>query len=624
MKNDGTDMYEDDTMNQRVIGVRRRRRVKRVLLAVFIVVAVTSFWQLSRRDSELTRIDGIQVSGQQRLQVGVPTGDADVEASDDITREHTNNSSRNVSHNLSGADDRNPMTSESLTNQVITTATSNKTITQFSGHLNVSSKIDVNDTISANADVANADKDDDNKEMAPNTNSSGNHEDLKQADDQAKAKMMDDVREKSQSTVNKTSTINTHEEEEDNPLNGDEVEGDKQTSEEKIVKNKPINKLNNESSKEENDIKMEGDTLTAKAKNIETVSKPAELLQYNYSEPRYSVSEDGQFKLIKFVDEKVNISFSQSLKYSPFSQVDKVYLTLLAQGEIREIYSIQHHEHLRLVAFDAPTLFHNVIPIESCPLCGAIKRPKDLNEVLAFHVDRTLGIERALPATGRKFMQIELDNLKFEGDNPDVVFPVMWFARDLMHRGKFQKDQNSMQLSWRQYQEILSKCHDPSNLTEGFNCTDVNYSDWSRMAVLDFIMQILLWIRHRRGEGCFRNEILKELDSCDDVDKRFLVHILTSKSNPSELVLLDNAGNIGRKADHLNYELLTGIRMIPKSIMKNIFAEDLKSRLLRSLEWDTVYWKTIENDGVNEMVDTIIERVEKLKLYINEHNIMAS
>lgn len=63
------------------------------------------------------------------------------------------------------------------------------------------------------------------------------------------------------------------------------------------------------------------------------------------------------------------------------------------------------------------------------------------------------------------------------------------------------------------------------------------------------------------GEGCFRNEILKELDSCDDVDKRFLVHILTSKSNPSELVLLDNAGNIGRKADHLNYELLTGIRM---------------------------------------------------------------
>ncbi|PIK46404.1 hypothetical protein BSL78_16723 [Apostichopus japonicus] len=144
MKNDGTDMYEDDTMNQRVIGVRRRRRVKRVLLAVFIVVAVTSFWQLSRRDSELTRIDGIQVSGQQRLQVGVPTGDADVEASDDITREHTNNSSRNVSHNLSGQTIVIHMTSESLTNQVITTATSNKTITQFSGHLNVSSKIDVN------------------------------------------------------------------------------------------------------------------------------------------------------------------------------------------------------------------------------------------------------------------------------------------------------------------------------------------------------------------------------------------------------------------------------------------------------------------------------------------------
>lgn len=477
-------------MNQRVIGVRRRRRVKRVLLAVFIVVAVTSFWQFSRRDSEITRIDGIQVSGQQRLQIGVPTGDADVEALYDMTREHTNNSSRNVSNNLSGADDRNPMTSESLTNQVSsTTVTSNNTTTQFSGHLNISSKNDVNDTISANADVANADKDDDNKEMAPKTNSSGNHEDLKQADDQAKANVMDDVREKSQSTLNKTSTINTHEEDKP-PVNDDEVEGDKQTSEEKIVNIKPSNKLNNESSKEENGIKIEGDTLTEKAKNTETVSKPAELLQYNYSEPRYSVSEDGQFKLIKFVDEKVNISFSQSLKYSPFSQVDKVYLTLLAQGEIREIYSIQHHEHLRLVAFDAPTLFHNVIPIESCPLCGAIKRPKDLNEVLAFHVDRTLGIERALPATGRKFMQIELVNLEFEDDNPDVVFPVMWFARDLMHRGKFQKDQNSMQLSWRQYQEILSKCHDPSNLTEGINCTDVNYSDWSRMAVLDFIMQV--------------------------------------------------------------------------------------------------------------------------------------
>lgn len=62
------------------------------------------------------------------------------------------------------------------------------------------------------------------------------------------------------------------------------------------------------------------------------------------------------------------------------------------------------------------------------------------------------------------------------------------------------------------------------------------------------------------GESCFKNEIAKELDSCGDTDKRFLVHILTSKSNPKELVLLDNVGNIDRSLEHLNYELLKGIR----------------------------------------------------------------
>ncbi|KAK2517162.1 hypothetical protein Q9233_013363 [Columba guinea] len=35
--------------------------------------------------------------------------------------------------------------------------------------------------------------------------------------------------------------------------------------------------------------------------------------------------------------------------------------------------------------------------------CGLIKRPGDLYEVLAFHLDRVLGLNRSLPAVARRF-----------------------------------------------------------------------------------------------------------------------------------------------------------------------------------------------------------------------------
>lgn len=353
---------------------------------------------------------------------------------------------------------------------------------------------------------------------------------------------------------------------------------------------------------------------------------------YNYTEPRYSFSPAGQFQLQTFVKELANFSKNPTFENSLFNVSDKIRLILLSKGEIREIYSITHHPKLKLVAFDTPMSLSYIVPIESCPVCGTVKSPDDINEVFAFHVDRVLRINRALPVSARLFQDIELENLNLEGDEDrDQPRPVMWFAKDLTHGGKFQTDQNSFQLNWRTYQEILSGCHEKANLTRAINCTEINYSEWSRMAVLDFVMQ-----NHDRldryccgyneideGEACFRNEVMYEIEGCDDIENRYLVHILTTKSNPHQLILLDNSGNLHRSKEHLNFEILKGIRTIPKEVMEMIYSENLQDRLLESLKWDSVYWKSMGEENIKQQAQIISERLDLLKDHIKACNITA-
>lgn len=594
-------------MPERLVGLRRARRIKRVLFISVVFAGVLCVWQISRRDTEVIEVNESGAPGHQGRQRVHVTGII-----------HTVAPASNARDGLE--DDRN-RTSENPPN--VETRVSDGVSTKS---LNVTSRPGI-----AGND-AGADTDARVEERVNDTSSPNEEESIEKSPDNERNSDLngkkDDVIETSQKANAKDSpNQNNGKDATTGPSDQPKIAASDEKKERETDVTKKTKATQRPGKPEDG---AANDNVEGDLPNEKETAVASSLPRFSYSEPRYSTSENGQFMFLKFVERNAHTSsFSQSLKYSPFSNTDKVYLTLLSQGEIREIYSIAYHEKLRLVAFDAPTVFDDVIPIESCPLCGAIKSPKDLNEILAFHVDRTMAINRALPSTGRRFVQGEMENLGFDKTAAEEVFPVTWFAKDLIHQGKFQNDQNSMQLSWKDYQDILTHCH--GNSSHVVDCTEVKYSDWSRMAVLDFVMQ-----NHDRldryccgydrdeGESCFKNEIAKELDSCGDTDKRFLVHILTSKSNPKELVLLDNVGNIDRSLEHLNYELLKGIRTIPKSIMEKIYSEDFKDRLLRSLRWDTVFWNSKEEEAIQTMVDTIALRVEKLKSYIKENDIIAT
>lgn len=116
-------------------------------------------------------------------------------------------------------------------------------------------------------------------------------------------------------------------------------------------------------------------------------------------------------------------------------------------------------------------------------LCGLIKRPGDLSEVLSFHVDRVLGLRRSLPAVARRFHSPLLPYRYTDGG----ARPVIWWAPDVQHLGDPDDDQNSLALGWLQYQALLARgCRGP----DPASCLGIHPAEWARLALFDFLLQV--------------------------------------------------------------------------------------------------------------------------------------
>lgn len=117
--------------------------------------------------------------------------------------------------------------------------------------------------------------------------------------------------------------------------------------------------------------------------------------------------------------------------------------------------------------------------------CGLIKRPGDLYEVLAFHLDRVLGLNRSLPAVARRFTSHLLPYSYTDGSPR----PIIWWAPDLQHLTDANNDQNSCALGWLQYQEMLQPCGLTPAAGDG-PCSSIPRGEWSRLALFDFLLQV--------------------------------------------------------------------------------------------------------------------------------------
>ncbi|XP_077609827.1 Golgi-associated kinase 1A isoform X3 [Crocuta crocuta] len=166
---------------------------------------------------------------------------------------------------------------------------------------------------------------------------------------------------------------------------------------------------------------------------------------------------------------------------------DVQVLQLLAQGKVVGKTRVPGHGQVLQVGFSSDGAFLDVSSglshLCSQGLCGLIKRPGDLLEVLAFHVDRVLGLHRSLPAVARNFRSSLLPYRYTDGSTR----PVIWWAPDVQHLGDPDDDQNSLSLGWLQYQALLAHgCGWPSQAP----CLGLHHAEWARLALFDFLLQV--------------------------------------------------------------------------------------------------------------------------------------
>ncbi|XP_053122133.1 Golgi-associated kinase 1A isoform X2 [Hemicordylus capensis] len=219
-------------------------------------------------------------------------------------------------------------------------------------------------------------------------------------------------------------------------------------------------------------------------------------------------------------------------KIMPWFTLDDVQkMKLLATGAIVNKDRIPAHGQILRVALSSHQDAFSHDPQKLCleGFCGLIKRSTDLYEVLAFHLDRVLGLHRSLPVVARKFSSHLLPYKYTNG----ATRPIIWWVPDIQHLNDSNNDQNSFALGWQQYQELLRhRCgmEDSRTALGKPPCLTVLHSEWAKLALFDFLLQVhdrldryCCGFQPDSFEPCVQ-EMLHE--KCRNPAELFLVHIL--------------------------------------------------------------------------------------------------
>ncbi|KAM6169262.1 Golgi-associated kinase 1A [Rhynchocyon petersi] len=307
-----------------------------------------------------------------------------------------------------------------------------------------------------------------------------------------------------------------------------------------------------------------------------------------------------------------------------FTDHDVQTLKLLARGKVVGKARVPGHGQVLQVGLSTEGGLQDVSPPQlgrlcSQGLCGLIKRPGDLLEVLSFHVDRVLGLRRSLPAVARSFHSPLLPYRYTDGR----ARPLIWWAPDVQHLADPDDDQNSLALGWLQYQALLaSGCSWPDRSP----CLGICCEEWARLALFDFLLQVhdrldryCCGFEPETSEPCVEERLREK---CRNPAELRLVHILARSSDPSHLVYIDNAGNLRHPEDKLNFRLLEGIDGFPESAVKVLASGCLQNLLLKSLQTDPVFWESQGGaPGLRPVLQTLEQRGQVLLRHIRTHNL---
>ncbi|XP_028281619.1 Golgi-associated kinase 1A [Parambassis ranga] len=346
------------------------------------------------------------------------------------------------------------------------------------------------------------------------------------------------------------------------------------------------------------------------------------------SKPEADKTKDGSSWCLRFKEQdfpdngdrrRIRISTDQ-LPWLSRDDIRK--MELLAGGEVVSKARVPAHGQVLQVALDPPV--YQQVPeshTERCTQgrCCLIKRTDDWFEVFAFHLDRVLGLNRSLPAVLRTFHS-DILPYRYTSGSPR---PAVWWDPDIRHLADGDNDQNSVPLSWVQYQKLLqARCGSRTDLRSA-PCVGVQHSEWGRLALFDFLLQVndrldryCCGFTPDPAELCVENLLHAK---CANTKDLLLVHILVRKADPSRLVFIDNAGRPHQPTDNLNFRLIEGIDEFPEKAVSVLHSGCLEDLLLHSLYTDREFWEVRGGaSGLRPLIQTVQRRADILLQHIRD------
>ncbi|XP_010163780.1 Golgi-associated kinase 1B [Antrostomus carolinensis] len=309
--------------------------------------------------------------------------------------------------------------------------------------------------------------------------------------------------------------------------------------------------------------------------------------------------------------EESNIRIYSESSPSWLSKDDILNMRMLADSRIESIQEMPSHKAVLAVFVRGPSTTGTAC---NQGHCGIVKRPLDMSEVFAFHLDRILGLNRSLPSVSRRS--------EFFQDGQ--ACPVILWDSSLSPTDN--STHSSVRLTWGQYQQLLKqKCWQNGKVPKAdWGCTEIHHHEWSKMALFDFLLQIY----NRLDRNCCGFKPLKE-DSCvqqglklkcSDQDAVDLTHIVQRRHDRRHLTFIDNKGFFDRNEDNLDFKILQGINEFPESAVSVLRSQRLREKLLQSLFLDKIYWESQGGrKGIEKLIDVIERRSKILLTYINAH-----
>ncbi|NXQ08427.1 F198B protein, partial [Vidua macroura] len=309
--------------------------------------------------------------------------------------------------------------------------------------------------------------------------------------------------------------------------------------------------------------------------------------------------------------EESNIRIYSESPPSWMSKDDILNMRMLADSPIESIQEVPSHKAVLAVFARGPSTVGTAC---NQGHCGIVKRPLDMSEVFAFHLDRILGLNRSLPSVSRR-------SEFFQGGQACPI--ILW---DSSLSPTDNSTHSSVRLTWGQYQQLLKKkCWQNGKVPKTeWGCTEIHHHEWSKMALFDFLLQIY----NRLDRNCCGFKPLKE-DSCmqqglklkcNDQDSVDLTHIVQRRHDQRHLAFIDNKGFFDRNEDNLDFKILQGINEFPASAVSVLRSQRLREKLLQSLFLDKIYWESQGGrKGIEKLIDVIERRSKILLTYINAH-----